>query len=552
MLRLAALSLAVASLSLVASPARAAGLYFSDRGVRPLSRGGAFVAGADDLGAMAYNPAGLFDAGTSMMLDASWLHFTSDYTRQAIVRQLDPNTGKELTRYQQTFPSVEGGSPVLPIPTLGASFQPHEQWVLAFGAWAPYAAITSYPESVNGKPAPQRYSLLTLNGSALAIVGGWAAFAPSKEWRLGAGVEVLVGSFQSSVVMSGCVPERFFCAPEQPQWDVLSQLTVGPIVAPSGNFGAIWAPSPKWRFGAAFQLPFYVRAAGKITTRMPQTPVFDRAHQEGEDADVSFDLPWTLRAGVETRMIDDLRVELGFAYDRWSMHDQIRVDPKGVSLDDVAGFPKKYYVPPVTFARNFQDSASVRLGGEYSFDLAGYKWDARAGVSYESSAVPAEYLSVLTVDMPKVTLALGGSLHLGKIRLDATYAHIFATSVTVDPADARIGQVSPVQANPPKYPDTVNGGTYAARADVLGVGIAYTFDPAPAKWQPGASEPAPAPNPEPAAKRVDPEPAAADETPPTAMPEPAPEPTPAEEAPAPEPAKKAGKPHKPSFIQKKR
>ena len=40
----------------------AAGLYYSERGVSPLGRGGAFVAGADDLGAIAYNPAGLADA----------------------------------------------------------------------------------------------------------------------------------------------------------------------------------------------------------------------------------------------------------------------------------------------------------------------------------------------------------------------------------------------------------------------------------------------------------------------------------------------------------
>ena len=43
--------------------ARAGGLYLADRGVRPLGRGGAFIAGADDLGAIAYNPAGLYDAG---------------------------------------------------------------------------------------------------------------------------------------------------------------------------------------------------------------------------------------------------------------------------------------------------------------------------------------------------------------------------------------------------------------------------------------------------------------------------------------------------------
>ncbi len=46
--------------------AHAAGLYFSERGVRPLARGGAFTAGADDLGAIWYNPAGVYDAGPQL------------------------------------------------------------------------------------------------------------------------------------------------------------------------------------------------------------------------------------------------------------------------------------------------------------------------------------------------------------------------------------------------------------------------------------------------------------------------------------------------------
>src|ERR1700679_2343015 len=77
-------TLAAAFSLALARPARAAGLYFSDRGVRPLGRGGAFVAGADDLGAIWYNPAGLADAGTSFLLDASYLHFSSTYTGQAL------------------------------------------------------------------------------------------------------------------------------------------------------------------------------------------------------------------------------------------------------------------------------------------------------------------------------------------------------------------------------------------------------------------------------------------------------------------------------------
>lgn len=471
-----------------ASPdARGSGLYFGDRGVRPVGRAGAFVAGADDLGAMAYNPAGIYDAGASFILDASWLHFTSNYTRQALLRQVDPNTGEVVATYTQTFGEVQGASPVLPIPTLGLSFQPHPKWVLALGAWAPYAAITSYPDvGPDGKAAPQRYSLLTLEGSALAVVQATAAFAPSKELRLGAGLQMLSGNFNSRVNFSGCLPERFFCSPEEPSWDVLAELKVGPIFAPSGILGAIWAPKKEVRFGASFQLPVYVRASAKLHTRLPAAPLFNQASVTGEDASVAFDLPWVLRLGVEARPTDNLRIEAGFSFDHWSMLDAIHVTPKDIVLNDITGLPKQYKIPPVDLVKGFKDSYSLRLGGEYEFPLLGKTWAARAGVAYESSAVPDDYLSVQTIDMNKLTTSIGASLYIDRFRFDAVYGHIFGFGVNVDPATAKIAQVSVVTANPPKIADTVNGGSYAARADVLGVGLVYTFGQAPQenRWEP--------------------------------------------------------------------
>ena len=87
-LSIAGLSIAISAWS---GSAFAAGLYFTDRGVRPMGRAGAFVAGADDLGAIWYNPAGLADAGTSVLLDASWLEFSIDYTRA--LRVVNPPDG---------------------------------------------------------------------------------------------------------------------------------------------------------------------------------------------------------------------------------------------------------------------------------------------------------------------------------------------------------------------------------------------------------------------------------------------------------------------------
>lgn len=466
----------LACIGAVASDAHASGLYFSDRGVRPLGRGGAFTAGADDLGAIYYNPAGLADAGTQILADMSWLHFTSDYQRKTRVEQVDPNTGQPTgASWDRTHPSVHGSSPVLPIPTLAVSNNfGLEKANFAFGLWAPYAAITSYPEAVEGgAPAPQRYSLLSLEGSAMAVVGAWGAWKPSRELSLGAGLEALVGDFSASVVLNACPPDRLACASEDPSYDAASKLEVGTIVAPSGNLGFIYSPSDDVRIGSAFQLPFWIDAPAKVRVRMPGAAMFDQASQEGEDGHVKFRLPWVLRTGIEYRGLENTRLEAGFVYEAWSMHDSITAIPDDIVLKNVLGID--YRVGSLNIPRNFRDSWSIRGGAEHTFSLGTYKVDVRLGAMYEKSAVPASHLSVMTVDLDKVAATIGGSLHIGRLRLDGVYARIFGVTTEVATTEAAISQVNPIRANPPENPTRINGGTYAARADVLGMGLAYGF-----------------------------------------------------------------------------
>jgi long-chain fatty acid transport protein len=459
----------------LASEARAGGLYFNDRGVRPLARGGAMVAGADDPGSAWYNPAGIYDSETQLLVDASWLNYTNDYTRTEIRRQVDPNTGQPVANYLFTHPSVHGSTPVLPLPTLAATLQVHRDWALGFGIFAPSAAVVSYPDEVDGRPAPQRYSLITLDGSALAIIGAGVGWKPHPMVRVGAAVEMLVGKFVSTTMFSSCIPDRFFCAPEQPEWDTLAQLNVGPIVAPSGTVGLKVLPHKRWKLGASFQLPFWVRAPATVQTRLPKTPAFERAVQDGENVSVAFNLPWSVRAGVQFEPVDRLLLALDGAVEGWAMHDQITVTPKDLALRNVVGFPNPYTLPTLGITRNFQNTGAVRFGGEYGIAIGKYQLDVRGGFGFESTAIPRPYLSALTVDGNKFTTSLGLGLHVGKWRFDAVYAHIFVLPQDVDPSEAASEQVVPVAANQAQ-PHVVNAGHYEVRGNVIGLGLSYKFD----------------------------------------------------------------------------
>ena len=470
---IAGFSSTIAAGLLFSNEARASGLYFSDRGVRPLGRGGAFVAGADDIGATWYNPAGLADSGTSILADFSWLHFSAEYTRQTNVA----DAGGAIHTY--TFPTVEGTSPVLPIPTLGASynFGKKKEFTGAFSLIAPYSAITSFPATLNGQPSPSRYSLISLDGSLLIVPGVYFAYKPIEQVRLGMGLQMLTGTFKSTIDFSASPPDRLIAAPEDPNYDAYSQLSVGPIFAPSANGGVIVAPEKHVRFGLSGQLPFLVSAPGTTQVRLPNAVEFDNAQQNGQDVSVHFELPAIFRMGVEVRPIDRLKIEAAFVREFWTTHHAIDVYIKDVTLTGVTGFPSPFKVANISIPRNFDNANSYRLGAEFTqpIEKTDYAIDFRAGFNYDESAVPPAYLSPLTIDMNKYTVSLGGGLHIGTHwRLDAVYAHIFTSDQTVAPSDARSPQINPVKGNPTDT-EYVNGGTYSARADVIGVGVNYKF-----------------------------------------------------------------------------
>src|SRR3954447_25813083 len=129
----------------------AGGLYFFDRGARALSRGGAFVAGADDPSSLWYNPAGLKDSGNQVLMDATLTIFMASFTRY------------DAAGLPQA--KVDAEPMPLPIPTLAISHNfGLEDWTFAAGIFAPNTILMGWPETVghNGvtEPSPARYSLI--------------------------------------------------------------------------------------------------------------------------------------------------------------------------------------------------------------------------------------------------------------------------------------------------------------------------------------------------------------------------------------------------------
>ena len=443
-----------AAVVLVPLVAHAGGMYLPTRGVRPTGRAGAFVAGADDLSSLWFNPAGLAHLTRgSFLADAGFVHQSIDYTRV--------DSGGNVQ------PTVSNQAPGLPVPSLGYARPAGQRVVIAAGLWAPYAGLAKFDDD-----GPQRYSSVDLSRSVIATIGLGAAIRVSDKLRVGVTLQNHVVAMASDIVLSGC-PGQTVCAPEDPEFDSHNRVEQTQRFAPSGSIGVQLDATDAITFGVALQLPVSVSGEGTLTTRLPSSGFFNGASVEGDRADISFDLPATLRAGVEVRP-GRWRIEAAIDIERWSTHDELLIEPKNVRIVNAPGVGT-YQLGPMHIPRDYQTTYAVQLGVEGQ-PSARRPLTVRAGYSFETAAAPDEYLSVLTVDGKKHLIAAGLGYRLGSWTVDAVFGFATMPARHVDPAVGRAPQLNPIRDDgDPPLEVFVNWGDYASSWIVAGAGVTKTF-----------------------------------------------------------------------------
>lgn len=439
--------------------AQAGGFYLTDRGTLPLSRAGAFVAGARGLDSLWYNPAGLAKGGRQIHGDLTLTFFDASFQRV-------DDVGK-------TRPTVELDSKLIPVPLVG--YQDNfglEDWDFGVGILAPNAQAYRWPSDVDGKPAPQRYSLIATDKSLIVHLALGVAYSGIKGLSIGGTVHVVTGRFYTETVFSAC--DGFVCpagTPEDPEFDTPSTVDLNPFVALTGGLGGSYDFGFA-KLGASFLVPYSIEGDAKIEVGLPDHPAFDQARLEGDRVHMKVPFPAIVRAGVEIHPFDPLRVELAGVYEGWSRQDQIVVKPKDVWMRNVLGIGD-YEVGTIRLQRDMKDVWSLRLGGEYTFAQHGLA--ARAGVAYENGAFGDRSLSPLTLDSDKVTAGLGGGIAVFEgVTLDLTFGHVFIRNRNVK--NSEITQPVAIRPEPGK-PSHIANGRYLMEANFIGAGLT---------WRPGS------------------------------------------------------------------
>lgn len=124
----------------------------------------------------------------------------------------------------------------------------------------------------------------------------------------------------------------------------------------------------------------------------------------------------------------------------------------------------------LTIPYKWKDTWGLRLGGDYH--VLAELLSVRAGLSYESRAIPTAYMNLDAWAVTRFGLHAGATVKLGKLKLSVAYAHIFFGSVTVPVGQGRVTEIVSVN---PENAQAVNEGDYTASLNVLSVQANYAF-----------------------------------------------------------------------------
>ena len=464
----------LASLYLLSSIAQGAAYYFSDIGVRAYSRGGAFVAGADDLTALYYNPAALtrmrgITTTVSLAGVGQDISFDrADYPGEGDIPPID-------------YDPITNSAPAYIIPHFGLSGNfglPNT--TIALGFYPPYAPDVAYPSD-----GSQRYSLIdtlviqTFTGvSAAHKFADWVSVGGGLSWN----VLIVEQELKAYVPVPPPLGEPSY---ENEQYDVGFGVRAQDDYALTWNLGLlIEPPSQKWALGLMYQPPINFDGKGNLYADFSEYAYYTGDNDydlelikdpKPKDDDITIDvtMPPIIRTGALIRPTEDLEIELAYVWQGWMNLKSLTVTDLDLEIE--TSFPDPTIISDdIVLPTGFVNAHSIRLGGQYDVqELA----SLRLGVNYETSAIEPQNLAPNMVDTNKVGFGAGGSYHFKfGLSLDFGMSQVFYKDTTVTDSEVYQISVDPLSGEVSDG-SAIGNGTYSSKLKLLGGGFTYNFQP---------------------------------------------------------------------------
>ncbi len=512
--RLCALGL-LGGLAAVPATARAGGLFLPGIGPTAQSRGGAFVARADDATALGVNPAGLAKGhGTEIYIGANLVDYSLEFTRRGTYDDVDlidqPWEGEAYAPISDGSKPVIGVGPFQAVPLIAVSTDfGLKVKGLRFGIGL--VAPTAYPDREFGSdyvidepgvpPPPTRYD--TVKQQAAVVLPSIAvAYRVSDKLDVGARFSAGVGDVKGVTYVWG---ETNFG--ETTQSEAVFDVKAKDAFVPAFGFGVLFRPTTSVEIGLNWDSQVNVHAKGTGDT-VPSsglaiggmdveiTPLSDDKTKCAPGgvvgalkACVDIGLPMVTTVGARYLIADGQGdVELDVAWERWSAVSDHHVVVDGQAFNSLP-------LNETDITHGAKDVISVRLGGSWRLPIGANALDLRGGVAMDTAGVRDGWERVDFDGAARQTIAGGVAYVMKKVtfQLGGGFVHEGTRDVGTDCNPAGPGEgcaadgteqglrdrggpdpAQPLNSGTP-FESPFNAGQYKSQYVLLHLGVAYRF-----------------------------------------------------------------------------
>lgn len=468
--------------------ARAAGFEYGPQGFHAVGRGGAFTVRADDPSAIYWNPSRL------ALLRGTRFHYSHNFPQENLTFRRSPGQPVDWKGDPSGDPvTFAPASETLGFFPLNASFAISsdfglDDFTFALGMVGPSAMGKARFDDPDNQGAT-RYSFLNMDIALifLTLSAAWRYRTQDRDW-FGVGLSLqyaMIPWLRYSLMLVAPTGPTNQNGVANTRSDMRADLDMKDRSGFTAIFGAFVRPLPHLELAVSSRLvPIRFNASGNIRMSGAQGTemIFKNMEPFSVPATLTFTYPMTAQVGARYfferggREIAD--VEVDFVWEHWSQLKSFDITFSETKLEKL-GYEMTF--KKLVLARNYQDTFSVRLGGQWN---AIPKWlTVRAGGWWESPAHPVGYTMVDFPSFNRFGLAFGLSSEWRGVEIGFAYAHIFQQDRTVCVNQARIYQqiLQPdgsmlVQDGIAPDPYPVNAGQYSGSFDVVTIGLNVHFD----------------------------------------------------------------------------
>jgi hypothetical protein len=459
------------------------------KGARAVGRGGAFTAKADDLSAVALNPAGLARVdGTLIQIGNRFSYHASSFTRAPTLDWGNLDGGippyVEFAEVQNEEPwqllePLLGVASNLGLPDLGFALTIH----------AP-AGVGRLAFPVDGG---QRYLMVERQARILHYSAS-AAWKHADVFGVGASLQWIHVPLLRYQLVIDANPFPGDVHPVAGELDMLATVDGSDPFTFLALVGAWYRPLPSLELALSAQLmPARIHTRSTLHVEPLNPEIVDQVElrREGEPADdvrLSLPLPLSARAGVrylqlrgDSELFD---VELDLVYESWSRVKRFEIEGDGL-IANLLG--QRVDVGSIAVDKHWRDTIGVHLGGDYA--LLPRLLSVRGGLFYESAVGDRRYANVDFASGQQLGAALGGSVFVLGAELAIAYEIRSQPLVVVSEGDARVYQSAPGSQCEAPFSDPdlchpqflgrpappVNAGSYRVHTHALSLDVLYRF-----------------------------------------------------------------------------